>query len=804
LFCPDGHKPTDIRKMERASQGIWELTINRSEYPQCDLSKCYYQYEVSAYGQTHVALDPYARSMASFDPLGIDRVGKASLAPLPVKKMFLDERPSFANSLDFIAAEAHVRDFTIDPSLKWDESLRGTYPGFAKMSDYFRDLGVTHIQFMPLQNFYTVKENDRAFVDQNAPRENINYNWGYDPHNYFSPEGWFSSNAADSALRIKEMREMIQKIHNSGMGVTLDIVYNHLYDKTIMENVAPGGYLRRNDFGEISLGTGAGVTLESRILMARKLIIDSMKWWYEFYGVDGFRFDLMGFLDHQTMLEIRKALGPKAILYGEAWNFTDLPADIATTKNNFPEEADLAVFNDSSRDAYTGNMASRGFVQGNFYEAPNVKAAIIGALADYPSPYGEMATDAYKRFARKPSETLNYLAIHDGYTLWDKINLSIHASKEERLKMAKQAFALLLTSQGRAVIHGGDEMGRSKPLAPNDPNPGRAHTSDQVTPENGISYFHENTYKSPDISNQIDWQRGKEFSQLTDYVRGLIKLRRSLPGLRFEEKISINRGLKFLGIPENKMLKTVGEYAGYSSFTDPKLKKLTIEFINAPGEVRGKTLSVAGEIHAKGTDKNPLDNPYKVEIDGDGRGQIKFSREQINSFDLSGWADNQQLQIKLVKKAGAWEVPEGAYSPTGNNTIAPGGILLGDRAVIDLAIIDHTASNIPRLPTHFIAYEIDNTLESAMPPNWKKTPYQKIIILHNASDKDFSLPIEALGEGLSWAVLVDGEKAGITPIKNSKVQVDNTKVMVPGRTSMVLGGSLGEKKNPRQSQNQRQ
>jgi pullulanase len=548
LYGKDAKTSLGKRSLKRTSNGAWEGDFGLSDFNLKSFDGLFYQYEITAFGETHLALDPYAKSMAAFDPSSEDKIGKAAIVNIDMATKYQHPKKlSFANETDFIGYEAHVHDFTIDPNLNIDDILKGSYKGFTKIIPHIKDLGVTHVQFMPLQSFYTVKEVDHSFQGVDVPLKKINYNWGYDPQNYFSPDGWYSLKPQDPYERITEVKDLFSALHNNGIGVIIDVVYNHLFDKNTLENVAPGCYLRMNEQGDISTATGAGYTLESRNLMSRRLIIDSLKHWQNYYGVDGFRFDLMSFTDQDTMLEIRKALGDQSILYGEAWNFTDLPFEQATTKTNFPHQASLSVFNDSARDSYAGRMEGKGFVQGVFSEAARSKTGIIGALKKFPDPNNEVLEGDYDRFASEPFETINYLAIHDGFTLWDKINLSNGGDKSSREKIVRLAFAMLFTSQGRIVIHGGDEFGRSKPLSPNDPHPDRAHTSEVVDPENGISFFHENSYSSPDNTNHIDWSRGQDFKELNQYVKGLIKLRRSTPSLRYNHATSIQNGLHFIG-----------------------------------------------------------------------------------------------------------------------------------------------------------------------------------------------------------------------------------------------------------------
>jgi len=547
LFIPDneGNLKEVWRtiEMERQAQGVWAVQLDPTFY---QTEEVYYQFAVTALGITNRVLDPYARTMAAFDPRSSDKVGKAYLRPWQHPKVAREERPSFANDLEFIATECHVRDWTIDPHSPVPENLKGTYLGLAQVLPYFQELGVTHLQLMPLQKFYTVHEQRLPYQDEQVPREDLNYNWGYDAHHFFIPQGQYASDVAHPFGRLQEVRALIRQAHERGMGVILDVVYNHLYESLALENAAPGCYLRRNDYGQISETTGAGASLETRAPLMRKLIVDSLAYWYEELGVDGFRFDLMGFIDQATMEAIKRRL-PHAVLYGEAWSLTDLPYMDATTKTHLP--ARVGAFNDSARDAILGPSNGVGMVQGNYAYAAALKTAIMGGLTYFDAPFGHLVPDQYQRFARDITATVNYMDIHDGFTLWDKLNLSVGGERFYRLQLAKQAFTMLLTMQGRIIMQGGDEFARSKPQAANAPNPERAFTSVVARDEYGRRYFQENSYGPPDFTNRIDWARMEEFKELREYVQGLIGIRRMLPALRYASADEIRQGLRFLETP---------------------------------------------------------------------------------------------------------------------------------------------------------------------------------------------------------------------------------------------------------------
>jgi len=736
-----------------------------------------YQYHVHNGQTVTLALDPYAKVMESFNPNDSENTGRGIVEYLEPAKPRLTYQ-NMASQTDFIGYEAHIRDMSIT------KNGGGTYSDFVTKLPHIKELGVTHIQFMPLQNFYTVVEEDRSWQGKDAPKDDINYNWGYDPQNYFTPEGHFSEDSRYHLLRIEEVKNMVKEVHQKGMGAILDVVYNHLYAEDTLEKAAPGSYMRRNDYGGISFKSGAGASLESRNLMTRRLIIDSLLWWKNYYGFDGYRFDLMGFTDIETMREVRKALGEDTVIYGEAWEFTDLPLDQATTKSRIPEEINVSAFNDTSRDSYTGHMEGKGFVQGISYELPKVRAGIVAGYNKFPTRGGLVSQDQYHLFAKSPVQALNFLTIHDGFTLWDKINLSWKGTVEARQKLIRQAFAMLMTSQGRIVFHAGMELGRTKPLSPNDPNQNRAHTSGAVDAENGVTYFHENSYRSPDVTNAIDWNRKALFDQEFEYLKKLIELRRRVPALRYADGNNLKKGLTFIG--GAKVAWPPGNSAGFKTFKDSSLDSLEIQFINGPASVYGTTWYLAGEVHPKGVggdSKNPKNNPFAVKFDSNGRGSVTLSKTDLNKLDLTTWSDPVGLQFKLISPAGSWTTVPGAYSTMGNNTIHPLSIPKCKKVTLDLSQLNHEAGRESGITEAFIAYRLDNTLENDVVSN--PLPYNELIVVHNGEQKTKSLVLEELNPK-SWKMILDSEKIDFNGLKSSANKLLSGRLEVAAGSSAIL------------------
>ncbi len=775
FFTPNKSE-TATKAMKRKKQGVWHLRINLNDIGSTDF---YYQLQVCAFGKTNLALDPYAKSMEAFSSQETPYPKAAWVDPKKASPSGFskDSRIKFP-PMSMIGYEVHVRDFTIDRSSDAPDELKGTYLGFTHQINHLKELGITHVQLLPVQSFFTVDETQRDYQDNQTPREQINYNWGYDAHHYFIPQGWYSTSPTNPTSRIIELKNLVMALHASNIGVIMDVVYNHIYHESFLENVAPGCYMRHNKNGKISGGTGAGASLESRNLMTRKLIIDSLKYFKDEFHIDGFRFDLMGFHDKETMIAIREALGKDSILYGEAWEFTDLPFEQATTKNNLPTKARLAAFNDSARNSYTGEMSKSGFVQGSFQWGPIVRSGIIGGIKNYKTDYdgdGHLSTfiDEYKYhcFADDPFNSINFLSIHDGFTLWDKINLSRDCDEVLLKKMIKMSFAMLFTSQGRIVLHGGDEIGRSKPFAANDPNSHRAHGSSHAD-----GRFHENSYRSCDYTNRFEWKKARKNRDLFNYVKGLIEIRKKYSCFHFASKDEVNDGVHFFNenIPNNAKYVT-RKNTRHTNWDE--MPFLTIEFINGPAN---SSLYLIGEIHGDQThSKNPKNNPYYIDFDSDGRGEITFKRKEIDNFDFQGWGTRNTLNIKLVKTPGEWDYCHNMYTRLGNNSITPQAVKRKKcMATINLAKLNHAAGSDELHHQGYIAYFIKAK---------SKSPYSHFLIIHNANEGYLDMPINQLVKYKTLDILADGNYAGLKPIISSTTEIYQNRIKIPSKSSTIIG-----------------
>ena len=410
--------------------------------------------------------------------------------------------PAFGLPEEAIIYELHIRDFSISETsgivnkgkfLGLTEKNTQNASGRKTGLDYLIDLGITHIQILPMFDYATVDE-----ANLTEPQ----YNWGYDPLNYNVPEGSYSTDPFDPFNRIFELKQMIRTLHDNGLRVIMDVVYNHVYDPKdqALERTVPGYFYRYNADGSLANGTGVGNDTASERHMMRKYIIDSVKYWAKEYHLDGFRFDLMGIHDSVTMNAIREALDkidPSIIIIGEGWEMsTPLPEDLKASQRNAQAMPRIAHFNDSIRIALKGSdfgdEKDRGFISGKNYLEDLLLRNIKGA----------MHLSSHSSYV-DPEQVIQYVEAHDNLTLYDKLLRSNPDDSEEvRIKRHTLATSIVLLSQGVPFIHGGQEFLRTKA---------------------GVA----NSYQSPDEINQFEWERVTTFEESVAYVKGLIALRKS-------------------------------------------------------------------------------------------------------------------------------------------------------------------------------------------------------------------------------------------------------------------------------------
>lgn len=502
---------------------------------QGDCNGIYYTYTVVNHGEEQEAVDPYTKAAGVNGQRGM----VINLAKTNPQGFELDGYRNPEHITDAIIYEGSVRDFTMDESsgvfhngkfLGLTEANTTNHFGEATALDYISGLGVTHVQILPAFDFETVDEKNQK----------AQYNWGYDPDNYNVPEGSYAVSPYDGAVRIQEMKQMVLALHSRGIGVIMDVVFNHTYrrDDSNLQKIVPGYYYRSDETGYTN-GSGCGNEVASDRPMMQKLIVDSLIYWAKEYHIDGFRFDLMGVLDIDTMnviAERLKEIRPDIYLYGEGWNGG--PSSLAEEKRAFKASAKrmpgIGMFNDDIRDTIKGSVFyddHLGFVNGGTHLENALRYGITGAVAHPQVDY-----DAYgsKPWAKEPGQSINYVSCHDNYTLWDKLSVSCpEASEEKKKAMNRLCAAIVFTSQGVPFIQAGEEFLRSKPL-----------------PEK--KGFAENSYNMPDAVNSIKWDNIHEYPDMIAYYKGLMALRKAHPVFRMQSEAEMTQNLCFLSdTPEN-------------------------------------------------------------------------------------------------------------------------------------------------------------------------------------------------------------------------------------------------------------
>jgi len=495
--------------MVKSQLGVFEILIRGN------LKGLFYNYRIEGKEVT----DPYSISVS----MNSQRSAIVDLKDTNPEGWEEHTIPYFRRNCDAIVYELHIKDYTGLESSNVEN--RGkylglveegtTYNGLTTGLDHLKELGVTHIHIMPVNDFITVDESPDKFLDDK------NYNWGYDPELYNVPEGSYATKPQDPVNRIKELKEMIMKLHEAGFKVILDVVYNHTF-KTQDSNfhvIIPNYYHRVHENGEFSNGSGVGNEIASEKPMVRKFIVDSLMYWVEEYKVDGFRFDLMALMDIETVEEAISKMRekrPDIFIYGEPWTggMSMLPHDKTTTKGR-QSKLSFAFFNDEFRDAIKGNNDgdSRGFVFGNIGVMNPVETGITGSI---------FYDNGHIGFTSHPRETINYVNSHDNLIITDKIRKTLpDISQNDLERLNKLIFSILLTAQGIPLIHEGNEFLRDKNM-------------------------HYNTYNAGLEINGIDWSLKEKNKGFYNYFKDLIKLRQSYKVFRMTSPEEIRKRLKFI------------------------------------------------------------------------------------------------------------------------------------------------------------------------------------------------------------------------------------------------------------------
>lgn len=536
----EGGEPDEQLEMEPADDGTWRIRADR------DLKGSFYTFQIEKEGKW---LDETPGIWAKAVGINGNRAAVIDWNETNPEGWESDSRPELNMYSDIILYELHHRDFSISPDsgiknkgkfLALTETGTQTPEGEASGLDHLKELGVTHIHILPSFDFATV---DERKLEENK------YNWGYDPKNYNVPDGSYSTDPANPVTRIREFKEMVKSLHQNGLRIVLDVVYNHTAstDRSNFNLTVPGYFYRQNEDGSYSNASGCGNETASEREMVRRYIIESVKFWAREYHIDGFRFDLMGVHDIETMNRLRKELmeiDPTIFVYGEGWVAADspLPQEQRAVRDNVSQMEGIAVFCDDFRDGVRGSTFDEenpGYASGNIdghYEP--VKFGIVGATEHPEVDYNGLLYSP-GHYAAAPSQAVNFVACHDGYTLVDKLKLSVKGDNaaEELVPIDKLAHTILLTSQGIPFIRGGEEIMQDKQGEPN-------------------------SFKSPDSVNQIEWSFKTKNKDLFNYIKGLIALRKAHPAFRIPTVDGLRQWLHFLDTGDSGVIAcTLGEYA---------------------------------------------------------------------------------------------------------------------------------------------------------------------------------------------------------------------------------------------------
>ena len=483
-------KAEGIFPMEKKTKGVWEYKTDKK------LSGKYYDYVLIIEGKESISSDPYAKAC------GINGIRSMviDLNETNPKEWENDKAPE--REVEDIIYELHVKEFSYAEESGFPENVRGKYKAFTVDNtslrnegkiptglNYIRELGVNHIQLMPVYDYASVNEDGTG----------AQFNWGYDPLNYNIPDGSYSTDAANGEVRIIEFKEMIQALHKKGFRVIMDVVYNHTFDlNTSLQKTMPYYHYRVDEKGDLSDGSACGNDIASEMPMTEKYIIDSVLYWAEEYHIDGFRFDLMGLLTVDVMNKIQKALDEKygrgeKLIYGEPWSAEDsyMEKGVEGSYKKNIEKLDeyIGIFSDDIRDSVKGHVFyenEAGFVNGDVDFIDNIEKGLTS-------------------FGVSPKHIISYVSCHDNHTLWDKLSITTK-DVAKRLKQYKLAAAIYMSCQGRIFIYSGEEFLRTK---------------------NG----EHNTFNMPIELNRLDWKLAEENKDMVEYYKALIKLRKELTGL---------------------------------------------------------------------------------------------------------------------------------------------------------------------------------------------------------------------------------------------------------------------------------
>ena len=554
----------EVYTMSKGINGTWIVEING------DFNGQFYNYLININGKISEVVDPYAKAVGVNGNRGMD-IDLNTTNPEGWEK---DTKPELKSATDSIIYEAHVRDLSIDETSGisneykgkfkaltiWDSCIPGTT--VKTVVNHIKDMGFTHIHLLPAFDFGSIGENKL---------EQPQFNWGYDPKNYNVPEGSYSTNPYLGDVRIKEFKEMVKALHEAGIRVVMDVVYNHTYNlDSCLNNAVPGYYYRQDENGEYSDASACGNETASERYMFRRYMVDSVVYWAKEYHIDGFRFDLMGIHDIETMKLIREELNKidsSIIMYGEGWTggSSPLKEELAALKKNTYkfDKLQIAAFSDDCRDGVKGHVfydEETGFVNGKDGLEETIKFAVV-ASTHHKDIDKENIVYSNEFWANEPYQTINYASAHDNYTLWDKLQISTpNCTEEELIAMNKLIAGIILTSQGISFVHAGEEMARTK--------------------EDEEGKLVENSFESSDKVNKIYWDRKVKYKDLFEYYKGLISLRKEYKAFRMNTNEEIKENIHFLKKGVNFSENNLVAYIIDAKNIDIKCEKIAV-IINA-------------------------------------------------------------------------------------------------------------------------------------------------------------------------------------------------------------------------------
>ena len=612
----DPEKVVGTVALEKGEKGTWKQTLDaNSGLGISNYTGYYYHYQIERQGKTVLVLDPYAKSLAAWN----SDLAKTDAAHKVAKAAFVDPSKlgpqdltygkirNFKSREDAVIYEAHVRDFTSDPAIAKDLTKPfGTFEAFIEKLDYLKDLGVTHIQLLPVLSYYFVNELKNHERLSAYASSNSNYNWGYDPQNYFSLTGMYSSDPKNPEKRIAEFKNLINEIHKRGMGAILDVVYNHTANVDIFEDIEPNYYHFMDADGSPRTSFGGG-RLGTTHYMSKRVLVDSIKYLVDTYKVDGFRFDMMGDHDAASIEEAYKAaraLNPNLIMLGEGWrtyagdeNMPTKPADQDWMKHTDT----VAVFSDDIRNNLKSGYPNEG-----------QPAFITGGKRDINTIFKNLIAQPTNFEADNPGDVIQYIAAHDNLTLFDIIAQSIkkdpskaenYAEIHRRLRLGN---LMVLTAQGTPFIHSGQEYGRTKQFL--DPAYKNPVSEDKVPNKSHLlrdkdgnpfvyPYFIHDSYDSSDAVNKFDWTKATdkkaypENVKSRDYMKGLIALRQSTDAFRLKSLQDIKERVHLITVPGKNGVEKEDVVIGYQ-ITAPNGDVYAV-FVNADDKAREFTLGTA-------------------------------------------------------------------------------------------------------------------------------------------------------------------------------------------------------------------